>query len=95
MFILWMILFHAANFDLFETPLRQDSVRSGQVTPKREVSEPQSGRKRMHTTDMGTAALTVIVHDFDHPIIVRVSDGRITVARNFIVEFGDRRWDRM
>ena len=49
----------------------------------------------MHAADMGTAALTDIVHDFDHPIVIRVSDGRVTIARNFMIELGNGSWDRM
>lgn len=88
-----IILRDAADFNLFETPLRQDGVRSGQITSKHLVSEPHSGRKRMYAPDM--AALTGIVHDFDYPVIMRVPDHRVTIARNFMIEFGDRRRDWM
>lgn len=84
---------NAADFYLFETPFRQDSVGGGQITSEHLVSEPQSGRKRMHAGDMGSAALNKIVHDLNHPVIMYVSDGRITVTGNFMIEFGDRRRD--
>lgn len=90
-----IILLNAADLDLFETPLRQDRVRGGQITSKRLVSEPQSGRQRMHASDMRTAALTDIVHDFNHPIIIHVSDRPITITRDFMIEFGNRRRDRV
>lgn len=97
MHITRIVLWNAADFDLFETPLWQDSVRGGQITSKHLVSEPHSGRKRMDAADMGTAALIHIIHDFNDPVVMYVSDSCVTITRNLMIEFGDRRrnWVRV
>ena len=41
------------------------------------------------------AAAEEIVNDFDDPVVVRVADGRVAVARHFVVQLGDGRRDRM
>jgi hypothetical protein len=45
----------------------------------------------MNTIELGSRSSDKVIDDFDYPVIVRVPYCSIPVARDFIVEFGDRR----
>ena len=87
--IAWVVLLITADLDLFETPLRENCVCRTQITAENVVPEAQTGCKRVYTLQILLFAQFDIVHDFDDPIIMLVSDCRVAVARNFMVELRD------
>lgn len=90
MYVLRIVLLIAADLDLFISPLWENRVRSTKVTSKLFMAEPQPRRERMYTINL--FALDII-HDLDLPIIAYISNSRVAVAGNFIVELRDGRED--
>lgn len=93
--ILGIVVLVARHLDLLETPLRKYSIRCDQVAARVEVPESQPCRKRMDPVKLGARTSNEVVNDFDNPVIVRISDSSIAVARDFVVEFRDRSHERM
>ncbi len=87
--ILWVILLIATDLNLFETPLRQDGIRRSKITSKNLVTESHTSSEGMDAINF--VALLDIVNDLDGPVIVVIADSGVTVARDFMVEFGDGR----
>jgi len=93
--ILRVVLFVAANLDLFESPLRQDRICSSQITPKMHVSEPQPGCQRVNFFEGTFASPFDIVHNLNPPMVLHITNRVVTVTRHLMVEFGDGGRDRM
>lgn len=90
-----VVLLIARHLDLLEPPLRKHRVGSSNVASRVLMPEPQSSRQRMNPLDVLLLALSRIVHDLDDPVVVRVSDGSVPVARDLVVELGDGSGDGM
>ena len=79
-----VVLLVTADLNLLETPLRQNSVRSAEVASKVLVAETQTGGKRVNLRWHRT--LLDIVYDFNDPVVLVITDSRVTVARDFVVQ---------
>ena len=90
-----VVLLLAADLNLLETPLREHSVRRAEITARGPVAEAQAGRERVDALVLVLGATVDVVDDLYDPIVLVVADGRVTVARHFIVELGNWRWDRV
>ena len=90
-----VVLLLAADLDLLETPLREHSVRRAEITARGPVAEAQAGRERVDAFVLVLGATVDVIDDLDDPVVLVVADGRVTVARHFVVELGNRRWDRV
>ena len=86
-----VVLLLAADLDLLEAPLRQDGVRSAQVASQHLVAESHASSQRMDVLNLLSSLQ--VVHDLDDPVVLFVADGRVTVARNFVVQLRDRGGD--
>ena len=59
------------------------------------MPEAQSSGERMDPVYVLCLALPHVVHDFNNPVIVDISDGRVSVARYFVAELGNWRRNNM
>lgn len=84
-----VVLLVTRDLNLLESPLRKDSVGRSNVASRVLVSDPQPRRQRVDPLDVLFLALSRIVDDLDDPVVVRVSDGRVSVARDLVVELAD------
>ena len=90
-----VVLLVARDLDLLESPLRENSVGRSNVASRVLMSEPQSSRQRVDLLDVLLLSLSRIVDDLDDPVVVRVSDGSVPVARDLVVELADGSGDGM
>lgn len=88
--VFFIVFLGTRNFDLFESPLGQDGVGCAQITSQGLVPEPQTCRQRMDAVDLFPPASVQVVYNLDNPVVMPVSDSRVSVAADFIVGFGDR-----
>lgn len=95
MSIAGVIVLITSNFHLLETPLWQDRVGGTEITPKQLMTEPQTSSKRMNLVHLALLAQLDIIYNLDNPVVLIVSYSSVAVARNFVVVFGDRSWDRV
>lgn len=65
--------------NLLESPLGQDGITRNEVTTRVLVSEPKPRRQRVDTIDLVSSTAEEIIDDFDDPVVVRISDGIVTV----------------
>ena len=77
------VLLVATDFDLLETPLRQDGVRSAQVASQHLVAESHANSQHMDVLHFLSSLQ--VVHYVDNPVVLFVANGRVIVARNFVV----------
>ena len=89
--VLRVVLLITADLDLLETPLRQDCVRSTKIATKRLVTETHASRERVHA--VGLRPRFKVINDFDNPVVLLVADGRVAIARDFVVQLRDGRRD--
>lgn len=59
------------------------------------MPEPDPRRQTMDPLHVPLLSPHRIIHHLDHPVIVRVPDRRVPIARNLIVHFRDGRDDRV
>ena len=55
--------------------------------------DPQTSRERMNPINVG--ASIEIIHDFNSPIIMLIANRFVSITRNFIVQFRNRRQNSM
>ena len=84
-YIIRLVLFITANFDLFETPLRQNCICGAKVTPKSVMAEAQTSSQGMYPVDSVFASPYDIVYYFNTPVVVHIADCGISVARYLVV----------
>ena len=59
------------------------------------MPEAQSSGERMDPVYVLCLALPYVVHDLNNPVIVDISDGRVSVARYLVVKLGNWCRDNM
>lgn len=89
--ILRVVFLNTTDFDLFETPLWQDSIGGAEIAPQLLMAESEARRERMNP--FRVFPLFDIIHHLDLPIIPNVTNRGIPIARNLVVEFRNGRQD--
>mgnify|MGYP005989195533 CR=1 FL=1 len=82
-----VVILGAGNFDLLETPLRQVAVGSSEVAAEDRVLETESGGQ---SADSASVAGGGVTENLNLPVVLVVTNGQVTVARNFLVGLGYR-----
>lgn len=90
--IFGIVLLSASHFDLLETPLRQVDVTSTKIAAKRDMLKAES---RGEGSDFGSVIGRDILHNLDLPVVLLITDRRVSVTRNFFISLCDRRWNIM
>ena len=95
MHVLGVILFITANLHLLKPPLRQNGIRSAQITPQRLMPKPQPRRQGMDPTHALLRSLLDIIHNLHLPIIMVIPNRFVPIARHFVVQLRNGRKDRV
>ena len=69
----------ARDLDLFEAPLWQNRIIGPKITSKHLMPKTHPGRQRVDPINFSFPSLLDIIHDFDYPIIMDVTDGLIAI----------------
>ena len=95
MHVLWVILLITTHLHLLETPLRQNRIRSAQITPQRLMPKPQARRQRMYPIHTLLRPLLDIIHNLHLPIIMVIPNRFVPVTRDFVVQLRNGCKDRV
>lgn len=82
--ISWVVLLDARGLDLLETPLWEVNCAGSQVAIQIHVSQPET---RSQSPDPRSIRTCCIVHDFDHPVVFRVTNCDVAVRGDLEVGF--------
>jgi hypothetical protein len=89
-YIARVVSLDASSLDLFETPLREVDVASTKVTIEILVLQAEGCSKG---TELCTVVGSSITDNLYLPVVLGVSNGRVTVARNLVICLGHRSRD--
>lgn len=88
-----VVLIVARYLDLLESSLGRILVRRADVAVEYGVPETQTHRERVNPIDLLTLPTVKIVDDLDLPVVALIASVCISLARNPVVQLGDRRGD--
>lgn len=82
----------AGHFDLLETPLWKINIGSSEITAHNWIPKPESSSQSSYTA---LIAGRHVLDDFDLPVVLIITNGKITVAGHFLLALGNRGRDIM
>ena len=88
--ILRVVLLGASNLDLLETPLWQVDIAGAKVAAQFSVLQPEGSGQ---SPDLGAVIRGDILDNLDSPVVLRITNSGVSVARNLLVRLGDWCWN--
>ena len=88
--IVWIVLLVTADFNLLETPLWEIDICRSKITTQSFMSEAKPCSQRMNTVNIILSASFQVVNNFNLPVIMEISDSRISITRNLVMKFSNR-----
>ena len=88
--VAWVVFLCTRYFNLLETPLWEIDICRSKITTQSFMPEAKPCSQRMNTVNIILSASFQVVNNFNLPVIMEISDSRISITRNLVMKFSNR-----
>ena len=89
MVVTWVVFLCTRYFNLLETPLWEIDICRSKITTQSFMPEAEPCSQRMNTVNVILSASFQVVNNFNLPVIMEISDSRISITRNLVMKFSN------